>query len=104
MPPVLPQTSALVFDVIGVLGFAIYVTTYALLTFQKITSHSPRYFALNLTAATFVLVGLTQSFNLASAMIQMFWIVMSITAIAMRLKGARAGSISGQTTGQTRLT
>ena len=73
-----------VFEIIGVLGFALYVMNYGLLTFHRITSHSRIYFALNLTAAFFVLISLTHSFNLASALIQSFWIVMSISAILLR--------------------
>ena len=73
-----------VFEAIGVVGFALYVLNYALLTFQRIHSASSTYFVLNLAAATLVLIGLTYSFNLASALIQLFWIVISITAIAVR--------------------
>jgi len=75
------------FEAIGVSGFALYVLNYTLLTFQRITSASTTYFALNLAAATLVLIGLTYSFNLASALIQLFWIAISIAAIAIRLRG-----------------
>ncbi len=81
-----------VFEAIGVVGFALYVLNYGLLTFHRVTSHSKAYFVLNLIAATMVLIGLTYSFNLASALIQMFWIVISITAIVMRLRPAKAHS------------
>ena len=80
---------ARLFEVIGVAGFALYVINYCLLTLQKITSASSTYFALNLTAASLVLISLTHSFNLASALIQMFWIVISLVAIALRLRGAQ---------------
>lgn len=75
-----------VFDTIGVVGFALYVINYGLLTFHRITSHSKTYFVLNLAAATLVLIGLTHSFNLASALIQMLWIAISLTAIALRMR------------------
>ena len=75
-----------VFEAIGVVGFGVYVMNYTLLTFHRVTSHSKRYFALNLIASSMVLIGLTYSFNLASALIQLFWIVISITAIAVRLR------------------
>jgi len=76
------------FDAIGVLGFALYVLNYGLLTFQRINSASNTYFVLNLAAASLVLIGLTHSFNLASALIQLFWIVISIAAITIRLRGS----------------
>lgn len=86
MPTFFSTIPPSVFETIGVIGFALYVINYAALTFHKITSHSNTYFVLNLLAATLVLVGLTHSFNLASALIQMFWIVISITAIVVRLR------------------
>ncbi|WP_390910919.1 hypothetical protein [Pseudosulfitobacter sp. SM2401] len=74
-----------VFEMIGVAGFALYVINYSLLTLRFMDGHSLSYFILNLLAAAFVLVGLTVSFNLASAMIQLFWVAMSSLGIALRL-------------------
>ena len=79
-----------VLETIGVLGFCLYVLNYTLLTLHRVTSHSTTYFIINLAAASMVLLGLSNSFNLASALIQMFWIVISITAIVIRLRAARA--------------
>jgi len=81
-------------DAIGIIGFGLYVLTYALLTFNRITSQSPAYFVLNMIAATLVLIGLTHSFNLASALIQTFWIAMSITAIVMRLRSPKGAELA----------
>jgi len=58
------------FDAIGVAGFALYVLTYGLLTFNKIDARNISYFVLNLCAASLVLIGLIGAFNLASALIQ----------------------------------
>lgn len=79
---------------IGVAGFALYVMNYALLTLHRITSHSRIYFVLNMIAATLVLIGLTHSFNLASALIQTFWIVISITAIVVRTRPAKDAGLA----------
>jgi len=73
------------FELIGIAGFALYVINYSLLTLRFMSGQSLSYFVLNLLAAAFVLVGLTVSFNLASAMIQLFWVVMSTLGIALRL-------------------
>jgi hypothetical protein len=62
---------------------------YCLLTFHRLTSHSKLYFMINLMAASMVLIGLTHSFNLASALIQLFWIVISTTAIVLRLRQSK---------------
>jgi uncharacterized membrane protein len=81
------HTTALA-ELIGIAGFGLYVLTYSLLTFRVIRSPSLLYFAMNLTAASCVLIGLSSSFNLASAMIQIFWISMSLIGIMLHLRRA----------------
>ena len=74
------------FDAIGVAGFGLYVLNYSMLTLQRIKSDSIRYFVINLVAASMVLIGLTNAFNLAAAMIQVFFICSSCVAIFLRLR------------------
>ncbi len=81
------------FEMIGVAGFGLYVMNYTLLTFHKLHSHDAIYFAINLVAASMVLCGLMVSFNLASAMIQAFWVVISFAAIIVRLKRRAAAAL-----------
>lgn len=83
---------SLFIELIGISGFILYVLNYTLLTFRVLDAQHVAYFAINLTAASFVLIGLSASFNLASAMIQLFWICISIIAIALRLCGGKAQS------------
>jgi uncharacterized membrane protein len=83
------QLPPFVVNVIGVIGFSLYVMNYCLLTFHRLTSHSKLYFVINLMAASMVLIGLTHSFNLAAALIQLFWIVISTTAIIVRLRQSK---------------
>ncbi|WP_420862846.1 CBU_0592 family membrane protein [Algirhabdus cladophorae] len=73
-------------EVAGVAGFCLYVVNYSLLTFKIISAGHKLFFALNGTAAALVLMGLMVSFNLASAMIQVFWITISIIGILIRLR------------------
>ncbi len=73
------------FEIAGVFGFALYVMNYVMLTFRHLTSDCITYFAINFSAASLVLIGLTASFNLAAALLQGFWIVMSLIAISLRL-------------------
>ncbi len=75
-----------VFDAIGLAGFGLYVLNYTLLTFRKLQSEQVVYFVLNGMAAVLVLIGLTSSFNLASAMIQIFWVGISLVAVVVRLR------------------
>ncbi len=76
------------YDLIGVAGFGLYVMNYTLLTFRKISSDHTMYFVMNLLAAGMVMVGLMSTFNLASALIQGFWIAISIIGIATRIHGS----------------
>lgn len=79
------QTSTIL-EAIGVGGFLLYVLNYGMLTLRYINGHSITYFALNLLAASAVLIGLTVSFNLASAMIQVFWVIMSTIGMALHMR------------------
>lgn len=72
-------------ELLGVAGFFLYVLNYTLLTFRVLTGDSLTYFAINFCAASFVLAGLMNSFNLAAALVQIFWICMSTLAIILRL-------------------
>ena len=76
--------SPVIFETIGVIGFGLYVLNYTLLTLRYLSGHDVAYIILNLLAAAFVLVGLMVSFNLASALIQVFWVGMSLVGIALK--------------------
>ncbi len=52
-------------------------------------SDSPRYYALNILAASSVMTSLLVHFNLPSLMIQGFYLAMSIWAICLRLDRLR---------------
>ncbi len=75
-----------IFDAIGIAGFGLYVLNYTMLTFQRVKSESIIYFVINGSAATMVLIGLTNAFNLAAAMIQIFFICISCVAVLVRLR------------------
>lgn len=77
------------YDTIGFLGFTLYVLNYTLLTTNKLRSEHVSYFAINCMAASLVLIGLPHSFNLASALIQVFWIAISSVGIMIRLRRRR---------------
>ncbi len=78
-------------DLLGVIGFGLYVANYTALTNRWLSCESLTFFCINLSAAVLVLIGLSVNFNLASAMIQTFWIVLSSWAIVLRLIRPRAG-------------
>ncbi|SLN20917.1 hypothetical protein ROG8370_00696 [Roseovarius gaetbuli] len=71
-----------VFDWSGHLGVALYLGSYAALQARLIRGSSYIYALLNLLAATFVLISLSSAFNLSSALIQVFWIAISLGGLA----------------------
>ncbi|MEW9921004.1 hypothetical protein AB2B41_15435 [Marimonas sp. MJW-29] len=79
------DTHLSVAELVGVLGFFLYVSAYTLLTLRVITPATVTYFILNLTASSCVLIGLSASFNLAAALIQSFWVVMSLIGITLHV-------------------
>lgn len=76
-------------EIAGVGGFLLYVFNYSMLSLRRISGDCIGYYVLNVCAASLVLIGLTASFNLASAMIQVFWVAMSTIGIVLRLYRAR---------------
>ena len=85
MEHIVSSISADMFRIIGVIGSLTYVASYASLSFRLISSESIVYYVLNTSAASMVMISLAQDFNLASAMIQFFWIAIGLSAIALRL-------------------
>ncbi|MEO1139174.1 MAG: hypothetical protein AAFW87_06930 [Pseudomonadota bacterium] len=71
---------------IGLIGFSLYVIGFLLLSTGKIESSKIAYFLLTLTAALCVMISLTVDFNLSSALIQLFYVLFSLCAIALRLR------------------
>lgn len=69
------------FELIGVIGFISYLLSYTLLQLGKIKGDSARYTILNMISASLVLISLAESFNLASALIQIAWILISIAGL-----------------------
>ncbi len=76
-------------EIAGVGGFLLYVFNSSMLSLRRVSSECIGYYAVNICAASLVLIGLTTSFNLAAALIQSFFIAMSSIGIALRLYRAR---------------
>lgn len=67
---------------VGLLGVGFYLSSYALLQMGVLRGNGYPYVVMNLIAASLVLVSLQASFNMSSALIQIFWIVISVFGIA----------------------
>ena len=68
-------------DFIGNIGVVILIGTYFLLVTEKIQSSSVLYSAMNLISALLISVSLYFTFNFSSAIIECFWITISIYGI-----------------------
>ena len=92
----------------GLAGVLSYVLSYSLLQLGLLDGNGLRYSVANVGAAALVLVSLTNDFNLASAIIQVVWIVVGLTGLALRFSrmfkppatGALELGLSDQTTQQ----
>ena len=74
-----------VYEWVGLCGFAAYLGGFAALQFGWLSGDGVTYTLANIIAAALVLTSLIESFNLASAMIQISWIVIGIFGLLMRL-------------------
>lgn len=65
-------------DVVGIVGVAMVLVTYFLLQSEKIDSKGFLYSFLNLLGALLIVYSLLYSWNLASFIIEFFWILISL--------------------------
>ena len=69
------------YQAIGVIGFLLYMLAYFLLQIGKVEGSGIIYTLMNLSAAILVLISLIHEFNLASVLIQVAWILISIIGL-----------------------
>lgn len=79
----------LVCRAVGLVGFSIYVLGFFCLCTGRLTSSTPVYFMLTFCAASCVMVSLLVDFNLSAALIQAFYIVMSLAGALKRWRQYR---------------
>lgn len=76
-------------EAMGLTGAMIYSVSYLAAAYDRLPSQSPLYYASKLVAACLVLISLAQNFNLASAVIQIFFITVSLIGILRHLDARR---------------
>jgi hypothetical protein len=74
-----------IFEISGLLGVALYVGNYGTLQLGLMDGNSMRYTIQSGSAASLVLISLLQDWNMASALIQIMWIGISIVGICRAL-------------------
>lgn len=72
-------------DIVGFVGVAFIVATYFLSQVGRMDVSRPLYPALNGLGALFILFSLAYSFNPASFVIELFWLLISIVGLVRAL-------------------
>ncbi|OED36588.1 hypothetical protein AB833_26615 [Chromatiales bacterium (ex Bugula neritina AB1)] len=85
-------------DIAGLLGVLLYIGSYMALQLGYLDGNSLKYSVLNGFAATFVLLSLLKDFNLASALIQLVWITISLGGMYRHITGRFVASDSADRT------
>jgi hypothetical protein len=73
------------YDVLGTLGVAVIILTYAMLQLGRIRSEQIQYSLLNAFGASLILVSLYFEFNFPSVVVEAFWLLISIFGIGKYL-------------------
>ena len=83
-----------IYDTIGVLGVILFLFAYAALQFGLIIGRGFLYPALNAFASCLVMIGLLDSFNLASTISQILWFAISIASLTRLTLATRSATFS----------
>ena len=73
--------STLLTDAVGMTGTLLVVLAYYLLQLEKVDPRGLTYNLMNLVGAVLLLISLTYTFNLASFVIEFFWIGASLIGL-----------------------
>ena len=73
-------------DLIGLIGVIIVLTTYFLLQAGKLHSRSISYSLLNAISSCLILWSLYFSWNLSAAIVEIFWLLISVYGLYQSLK------------------
>ncbi|MGP6086556.1 CBU_0592 family membrane protein [Antarctobacter jejuensis] len=76
-------------EIAGLAGAATYICNYLMLAMDRLTSRSPLYYLLQLTGASLVMVSLMTQFNMAAAIVQGFFVLVSLIGITRHLRPHR---------------
>ena len=78
-------------DIVGTAGVVLIVSAFLLIQLKKLTSDHLSYSILNGTGAALVLVSLSVDFNLAAAIIEVFWLAISVLGIGLWVRRRQLG-------------
>lgn len=84
------------FQLVGVVGFVVYIFAFGRVQFGLLDGNSATYSALNVIAASLVSISLFVEFNLSSALIQGSWVFIGLVGIIRRRSGRPGQSTQNQ--------
>lgn len=73
-------------DLVGFAGVALIVSTYFMSQIGRMDVSRPLYPALNGLGALFILYSLSHTFNAASFVIELFWLLISVVGLVRALR------------------
>lgn len=90
-PPFSVETNmiSIIFDVIGMMGTFLVVGAFLFMQLGKLDPKGFQYNFMNLSGAILLLISLTYNFNLASFVIEIFWILASLIGLYNGIKAKR---------------
>ncbi len=71
-------------DIVGTIGVAMIVGAFSLLQLQRVDSDSASYSLFNAIGAALILFSLCFEFNLASFILEFFWLIASLVGLVRR--------------------
>lgn len=80
---------SIIFDVIGMAGTFLVVGAFFLMQLGKVNPTGIQYNLMNLSGAILLLISLCYNFNLASFVIEIFWIAASLIGLYNYMKSKR---------------
>ncbi|MBB1294230.1 hypothetical protein H5154_14330 [Pseudoalteromonas sp. SR44-5] len=85
---------ALLFDIVGMTGTFLVVGAFFMLQLGKATPTGLLYNMMNLSGAILLLISLCYNFNLASFVIEIFWIAASLIGLYKYLKAKQISAVA----------
>lgn len=81
----------MIFDVIGLVGVSLILAGYFFVQTGRMTADQLPFPTINLAGASLILISLFHTFNLASFVIEIAWILISLFGIGRILRRRRRG-------------
>ena len=84
-----PILISVIFDIVGMAGTFLVVGAFFLLQLEKVNPTGIAYNSMNLSGAILLLISLCYNFNLASFVIELFWIAASLIGLYKYFKASK---------------